>query len=181
MLSRHSAAATLLTLTAGFAAGCGPAPTEPAAPAGAAAPASSSHSLVFPLAAGTLALESPNGSLLATYTGEVSGIGDSQAALVAVLVTEGTGQYAGASGTLSGTGGGAFVGEGPFSLFLEGSLSTDRGRRTFRASLRGSSSVTCREGTVVVLQSGSGAAAGLGRVSARMRHDIAANAGCEDD
>lgn len=182
MFSRTSAAAILVTFTTGLASGCGQAsPLGPEASAAGAPGGVSSETIVFALAAGALTLESPNGSVRGTYTGEASGMGEAQSAGLAIVVTEGTGQFAGASGTLTGAGNGAFVDEGPFSITLRGSLQTDRGARQFRASMRGTSRLSCREGTIVVLQSGSGTATALGRVSADLQHDIAAGAGCEVD
>jgi len=180
MFSRTPAAGILLTLTVGLTAGCGQAsPIQPAAPSPSAADPAASPGIVFALDAGTLTLESPNGSLSGDFIGEATAVGNDVTAVTTVVVTGGTGQYAGAAGTLTGTGSGAFVGEGGFSLLLQGSILTGRGSRPFRASVRGTSALGCRDGTIVVLQSGSGTAAALGRISAQMRYDIASNAGCE--
>ena len=136
---------------------------------------------MFALEAGSLSLESPHGSLSGDFSGAATAAGNDVTAVTTVVVTGGTGQYAGASGTLTGTGSGAFVGEGGFSLLLQGSILTGRGSRPFRASVRGTSALSCRDGTVVVLQSGSGTATALGRISAQMRYDITSNADCQPE
>lgn len=79
----------------------------------------------FTLVNGIFTLTSPAGTVNGTYGGlvQVPVSGRSTAALT-LVVTGGSDMFAGATGTLVGTGGGAFVADGDFNLSVDGMVST---------------------------------------------------------
>jgi hypothetical protein len=81
--------------------------------------------VTFTLANGTFTFTSPNGSLKGTFGGLVAVPIEGRPKVGMTLqVTEGTSAFAGATGTLVGEGGGAFVTGGDFVLRLTGDVRT---------------------------------------------------------
>jgi len=165
------------------------APDRPAAAArpGAASPAWSPAAVAVhtgttevDLSGGTFTFAmSATDSISGTYTGKVA-ISSTKppAASLDMQVTGGTGLFAGAAGSLSGDGAGAFLAEGAFQLSVRGSLSTtaDPGVR-FRSYVEGSSSFRCVNNAINVLMQGTGTAQKIGAVTATLEHP-APGGGC---
>ena len=133
----------------GAAAIIGPTEMPPSSPAGTSASASvhakvrTSHN--FDLLEGTVRLTLADGSALwGTYHGAAGvPMGKPRASLEGT-VTGGTGLFAGAGGSLSGTGVGGFAGDGEFSVALRAAVATGDGESLdFRAALKGTSTSTC--------------------------------------
>jgi hypothetical protein len=123
---------------------------------------------------------SPVDSFGGDYTGlaSVSSSGRPTATLD-LNVSTGTGVFAGALGSLSGVGAGAFIGEGPFSLGLDGFISTTLDRR-FRVKLEvtGTSSASCSPPNIVLTLNGTGDAAKVGNVQTQFNHVVVGSANC---
>jgi hypothetical protein len=109
------------------------------------------------------------------YTGSVSTAGSPPfQASIEITVAGGGGQFAGASGSLQGTGSGAFAGEGPFELSLKGAISRP-GRSNdapFRVDFHGTSLVACVAGQIQVTMQGAAPGTKLGAVSFVLQHTV---------
>ena len=184
----NSLAAVLMTCIAATACSSGPAaPSAISGPASVSAgmtalePAASKGVVSFPMLGGIFTFTFSNGdSISGAYTGEASV--SNPGADVAVLnltVTGGTGAFAGASASLTGSGRGAFSGEGDFSLSVKGSLSTNAAPKalSFAAQIKGESVASCGEQRIALTLNGDGAAPKLGSVVATLRHEVG-NTGC---
>lgn len=180
MTNRVSVGA-LVCVVASFGAGCGGSSPIRPAPVTAevdGASVNAGSEIVFDLASGTMALVAGRGTIQGAYTGQVSGSGKDQRAQITVVVTGGAGQFSGASGTLVGVGSGAFVDEGAFSIVLVGTISSLEGSRHVRASVRGTSTISCLAETPVVSQEGTGAISGAGKTSGTLTHHVVSGAAC---
>lgn len=135
----------------------------------------------FDLTDGTFSLTTSDGyRLTGRYRGRavVPASGKDPTASLDLHVETGSGALAGASGTLRGEGKGAFTGEGPFWLSLDGKLSMPAGAASrFHAVVMGTSRVSCVNEHLVAVLPGSGSAARFGHVEQELQHQVG-NAGC---
>jgi hypothetical protein len=104
--------------------------------------------VTFSLTNGRFKLTSSRGELTGTYEGVVTAsTGDRSTVAMTLQVTEGSGELAGATGTLVGDGGGAFLIGGNFILTLKGEIRTSAAPRDSRvhATVTGTASLplTC--------------------------------------
>jgi hypothetical protein len=131
-----------------------------------------------------------NGSFtLTTADGEISGSYQGQASVSSsgrvttsldMNVTGGTQLFQGATGTITGDGtGAAFVGEGSFSIYLRGSVSTpgDSSGFRLRGKISGTSSLSCLNTIASVTLDGDGSFGKLGDGHATLTH-VVASLGC---
>ena len=136
----------------------------------------------FDLTNGTFTITSLDGDISGPYVGRVSVSssrrGRSDASL-SVQVTSGTGLFQGATGTLTGDGTGAFIGEGDFSLSLRGSIMTVADPKGLRVqgTISGTTSLSCIAPTLIATLSGDGSLTTIGTAHAVLTHQIG-NAGC---
>jgi hypothetical protein len=158
----------------------GPTEMPASSPAGASAPASvhakarTSHN--FELLEGTVRLTLADGSALwGTYHGAASipSSGKPRASLEGT-VTGGTGLFAGAGGSLSGTGVGGFAGVGEFSVALRAAVATGEGESLdVRAALSGTSTSTCSTTAPPRMALvGTGNAKGLASATGHLEHNL---------
>ena len=138
----------------------------------------SAAAVTFQLLNGTFHLVGQSGSIDGTYTGEAS-VGRIETSTIELLVTGGSGALSGAAGTLSGTGKGAFTGEGPFSLTVAGRLTTSSASALqLRVVVNGTSTLSCTaSGFISVTQNGTGSGPKVGSVTAAFQHQVS-NTGC---
>ena len=90
------------------------------------------------------------------------------------VITGGTGAFAGASGTFSGTGAGGFAGDGEFWVSLRGDV-TRSGRKPLdlRVTLKGLVASTCTtDAPARLFLDGTGSAKGLGAVVGHLEHNL---------
>jgi hypothetical protein len=130
---------------------------------------STTPGIITPLSSGTLTVTTRQGTLTGTYTGEERG---STGALTLQL-TGGTGEFAGAGGTLSGSGDGEFTGEGHFSLVLDGTFTTAAGSRKIRIGIRGTATIFCLDEVPILTLTGSGNVTGSGPSTVVATHQVA--------
>ena len=155
--------------------------SSPLSPGQGANPAStaarpSPPGVVFPLLGGTLTVTTKDGTLNGTYTGQAR----DSTGVFSLVITGGTGAFAGGSGTLSGAGEGGFIGEGRYSHVLTGELSTAAGSRKIRIRIRGTATVSCVNELPILTLAGSGQATRFGPITSTAMHQIG-NAGCNSD
>jgi len=114
-------------------------------------------------------------SIWGTYhgTATVPSVGQSRAMLEGE-VTGGTGMFAGATGSLDGTGVGGFVNDGEFSVKLYATASTANGQSLALAvTLNGISTSTCTTTAPPrVALDGTGKVKGLGSAAAHLEHNL---------
>ena len=152
-------------------------PSSPAATsASASVHAKARTSYHLNLLEGTVTLTFADGSALwGTYRGAASipSSGPPRASLDGI-VTGGTGLFAGAGGTLSGTGTGGFAGDGEFSVALRVAVSTSDGApMDVRATLKGTSTSTCTTTAPPRMAlDGTGSAKGLASATGHLEHDL---------
>ena len=137
------------------------------------------NDLDFPILAGSVVIESAKGDRLAgTYSGTTSvAIGGAQTSSLTLQVSDGSGPFSSASGTIAIQGVGSFADEGQFSLEGRGELTLAGGRRAAIVfSLRGVSTATCNLSTerIAITQTGTGTLSRAGRVTATLRHEVGA-------
>lgn len=148
-------------------------PTAPDSAGSAAAAQSRSGgdpTATYTLQGGTLNLSTAKGDTLSgdyAGTSEIRATGET--ATLTVTLTGGGGSLAGATGTLEGTGSGAFSTAGSVSLVLQGVITTQDGSSKVRISLKGRSETSCQT-PIRVNQFTEGAMSGAGRVSANLSH-----------
>jgi hypothetical protein len=132
--------------------------------------------VTFDLLNGSFNLTVGGDHLAGTYTGraEASRSGKADTASLDLQVASGTGAFQGANGTLRGNGKGAFSGEGPFELSLNGVLRTaaQRGASPFHATTAGTSSASCLNGRLLLTLQGTGFAVRSGHVDQQLRHEV---------
>jgi hypothetical protein len=138
-------------------------------------------SSTFALSNGSFTVTAPNGDYFGgNYTGVATVSSSSPIRATASLdlnVSTGTGAFAGAQGSVSGVGNGAFSGEGPFSLGLDGFISTTADRRFHvKVDVTGTSSASCTTPIILTLN-GTGVAAKVGNVQTAFAHQVG-NTGC---
>ena len=106
------------------------------------------------------------------YTGQASVGVPSSTARLELTVTGGQGRFAGASGSLQGTGNGSFTGEGAFEVSLKGFISRiERSNEMpFRATISGTSQLSCSAGQVQVTLQGEDPSTKLGPVAVVLQH-----------
>jgi len=167
-------------LVIGFAAaaGCGRtspvSPTPAAAPDAALSPSTSSQSMArrstgtaFPILNGTFQIANDSGDgIFGRYEGTaISSTGGVDRASLTLHIDGGTGQYAGASGTLDAVGVGAFTGEGTFTLYAKGDAIVNRKHVQLKIDLTGTSVVSCAASSqIAVTQTGTGSLKATGSV-----------------
>ena len=127
-----------------------------------------------PLVSGRFTIAVGTDALQGIYTGQASVADSSQSSTLDLTVTGGSGVFQGASGTLQGTGTGAFAGEGAFALFLKRFVSRP-GRSNdapFRASIGGMSQVSCVSGQIQVAMQGRDPSTKRGPASIALQHSV---------
>jgi hypothetical protein len=154
--------------------------TSPAVPGASAESAGTlaRESAMFTLVNGVFTLTTSAGILSGTYEGlvQVPASGRSTASL-SLLVTGGTSAFAGASGTLAGDGGGAFVSDGAFNLSMDGSVRTTAqpagSRLRFNISGTATLLFACSASNLRVSQlRGTGTVPNLGRSTMELQSEI---------
>jgi len=123
---------------------------------------------------------SPEDSFSGAYTGTASvSLSGRSTASLDLDVTGGTGVFKDAQGSLSGVGtGAAFIGEGSFSLGLDGFIATAADRRFHvKVDVTGTSSASCSPPSVDVTLNGAGDAFKVGSVQTVFRH-LVGNTNC---
>src|SRR5262249_33439483 len=100
---------------------------------------------------------------------------------LAMQVTSGTGDFQGATGTLTGDGSGHFIDEGAITLTLNGSVDTAATRKSFRRAGRisGKPALPGNEPTLSAVPQGDGSLGKIRAVHVLMTHLIV-NAGCSN-
>jgi hypothetical protein len=134
----------------------------------------------FNLSNGSFTVTASNGdSFGGVYTGLVSVSTTLRSTTSLDLnVTSGTGGFLGAQGSLSGTGTGAFTGEGAFYLGLDGFIATAADRRVHvKVDVTGTSSVSCSSQGLLVTLDEVGVALKLGNVQTAFTH-LVGHAAC---
>jgi hypothetical protein len=135
----------------------------------------------FPLLAGSFTIQNGDGDGIAgTYSGATEFVGGApQKTSLTLQVSNGSGTFAGAAGTLAVTGVGSFAGSGAFALDGSGEVRLAGGKRAVLVvSLRGNSVVSCNvSGHIAIGQTAAGVLARAGRVEARLSH-VVGNTGC---
>lgn len=130
----------------------------------------------FPLVAGSFTAVNADGdSLNGTYTGTARvAVSTSETAYITLRVSDGSGAFAGASGTMIIAGTGAFTGEGDFVLDGRGEVMLPGGRRALLVlSLRGTAAASCStSGRIAIAQSAEGTLTRAGRVTATLSHEV---------
>jgi hypothetical protein len=180
MTNRVSVGA-LVCVVASFGAGCersSPIRPAPVTAEADGASGTAAGEIVFHLDEGTMTLTAGKGTIQGVYAGHATGSGRDQRAQVTVVLTGGTGQFSDAFGNLVGVGTGAFAEEGDFSIVLVGTISTPEASRHVRASVRGTSTISCLGETPVVSQEGTGAISGTGKISGTLVHHVTSNFVC---
>lgn len=165
-----------------------PSQTSPAASTAAPAPLSGRTDAIitlkeapatFDLSGGTFGLTFANGQLSGIYSGQVdqaAGSGRVTSSLTLTVQT-GIGVFEGARGTLAGSGSGAFLEPGDFTLTLEGDLTTASDPISVKTRARGTTALSCSAPNVVVTLTGTGRLGKIGDFEATFSH-VAPNAGC---
>jgi hypothetical protein len=125
---------------------------------------------------GIVTITLADGSTLSgTYhgTNTIPSSGPARATLDGVL-TGGTGEFAGAKGTLSGTGTGGFSDDGPFSVALRAIGSTGNGvPLDVRASLKGTSTSACTTTAPPrMFLDGTGTAKSIASATGHLEHNL---------
>lgn len=137
---------------------------------------SSQDALSYPLLGGSVVIENAKGHRIAgTYSGTtVFATGGGQASSLTLQVSDGSGPFRSASGTIAIQGVGAFADEGKFSLEGRGELTLAGGRRAAVVfNLRGLSRATCGSSQrVAITQTADGTMARAGRVTATLTHEV---------
>jgi hypothetical protein len=193
----HSFAGSgLLVIGLAAAIGCGgssPAsPTMPAA-SGAQAAASASNRTsgqasmrpaadgeTFALAGTLFSISNGSGdSISGTYSGSaIFSANAPERAALTLQITAGTGTYAGAKGTVSASGTGAFADEGAFTLDARGDVVLEGGKHAqITVNLSGTSAASCATNQILITQTGTGTMARAGRVTASFAH-VVGSSGC---
>ena len=136
----------------------------------------SQDALSYPLLGGSVVIENAKGHRIAgTYSGTtVFATGGGQASSLTLQVSDGSGPFRSASGTIAIQGVGAFADEGKFSLEGRGELTLAGGRRAAIVfSLHGVSMATCGSSArVAITQTADGTMARAGRVTATLTHEV---------
>jgi len=143
-------------------------PMSPSRSDGAVALSTTSSTPGVALSSGTLTVTTRQGTLTGSYTGE----GNGPAGTFSVAITGGTGAFAGASGTLTGDGQGGFIGEGGFSLVLDGVVTTAAGSRKMKIIVKGTSTLSCVNQVPLLTLTGSAQVSGSGSSSAVLTHQV---------
>ncbi len=132
--------------------------------------------VVFPLVQGSFVIENGGGDGIAgTYTGSSTfGRDGRESSSLALQVTDGSGAFAGAIGSMVVTGQGAFAGEGTFALDGSGEVTFTGGRRAVLVlRMRGSSTAGCTTSNqIAISQTADGTLGRLGRVAATLSHAV---------
>ena len=130
----------------------------------------------FPLERGSLVIASSRGhQIVGSYVGTALLSGEQvQTSTLTVQISDGSGAFAGAAGTIVIQGTGAFADEGEFVLEGRGDLTVAGGRRkTLALSLRGLSRASCgNRDLIAISQSATGAMGHAGRVTATLTHEV---------
>jgi hypothetical protein len=175
-------------LSAGvLATGCSqPAPLQQSALAPAASVSQSRSpaarlAAVFPLVGGSFTVQNAGGDgITGTYAGTATfGSDERERSSLTLQVNGGSGAFAGATGSLTVTGQGAFSGEGTFVLDGSGEVRFADGRRAVLVlRVRGSSTAGCNASNQIqISQTAEGTLGRLGRVTATLTHAVE-NTGC---
>ena len=140
--------------------------------------------VTFPLLNGTFTVElRQNGSVIGSITGRYTGVASAtnSGRATASLEPQVRRRTGAASGLvdLEAAGTGAFLGEGEFtlSLRLKGNFPGQTNASNILVKISGTSEISCRDGTIVITQTGSGSSSRLGDLQVQLRHEIG-SAGC---
>ena len=138
--------------------------------------ATSQNALSFTLLAGSVVIENAKGDrIVGTYSGTtILATGGAQTSSLTLQVSDGSGPFRSASGTIAIEGVGAFADEGQFALEGRGELTLAGGRRAAVVfNLRGLSRATCSSSArVAITQTADGTMARAGRVTATLSHEV---------
>jgi hypothetical protein len=142
----------------------------------------------YDLRNGSFTLTTADGDISGDYTGHASvASSGSVTASLDLDVTSGTNKFQGATGHLKGDGTGAFVGEGSFSVSIQGSIVTTAIPVKFhvRGAVSGTSVASCAaEGISITLpgdgsyRKGGDSNGKLSDIKALLTHLVVGNAGC---
>ena len=134
-----------------------------------------------PLLAGSFEIANTSGdSIKGTYTGTVRfAPGAPERVSLTLVLTGGTGVFAGASGSIGASGLGAFASEGAFTLDIRGDALLEHGKHAqITANISGTSSLYCTAtAQIAVTQTGDGTMGRAGRVHGTFSHEVG-NADC---
>lgn len=140
-----------------------------------------SEAVVFPLLTGLFTIENGAGDRIAgTYTGSAQFTdGGLEKTSLTLQVSNGSGAFEGAVGTVEIKGTGSFADAGTFVLDGSGEVTLAEGKRAVVVlSLRGSSITSCHAtARIAITQTAEGTMARAGRVAARLSH-VVGNTGC---
>jgi hypothetical protein len=142
----------------------------------------SAEAQTFPLVSGSFTIGNGEGDeIVGTYTGTsvYGSTGASQTASVTLRISSGSGVFAGAIGSFTMSGVGAFADEGSFRLQGNGEVAFAGGKRaTISLNLRGRSVATCTTSEqIAISQNAVGAIGRAGLVTAILHHEVR-NTGC---
>ena len=129
----------------------------------------------FPLLRGSLVVTNSRGDrIVGRYSGTALISGARQTSTLTLQVSNGSGAFGGAAGTIAIQGVGAFAGEGEFVLEGRGELTDAGGRRKpLVLSLRGVSQATCSSSDLIaIIQTADGVMGHAGRVTATLTHEV---------
>ena len=137
----------------------------------------SQDALSFLLLAGSVVIENAKGHQIAgTYSGTtVVATDGTKTSSLTLEVSDGSGPFRSASGTIAIQGVGAFADEGKFSLEGRGELTLAGGRQAAVVfNLRGVTMATCNISSqrIAITQTADGTMARAGRVTATLRHEV---------
>jgi len=142
--------------------------------------------ITYTLANGTFTFTTARGELTGTYTGFVTEPTSGRpTATMTLTVTGGSNAFAGAMGTLTGDGKGAFLTSGRFALSLEGVVRTSAvpAGSTFHTTVVGTATLadTCTANHHIISRlRGEGTISNLGRVRVELESEIV-ETGCFED
>jgi hypothetical protein len=140
----------------------------------------SSAGATFPLVAGSFSIENEKGDRIAgSYSGTaIYPDGTTQESTLTLQISDGSGAFARAGGTIAMRGAGAFADEGDFLLEGRGEVSVGGKRTVLNLSLRGVSTIGCSTSDrIAIFQTAAGSMSHAGRVKATLSHEIE-NTGC---
>lgn len=157
-----------------------PPATVAASSLSAARTADSTHELL----SGSFTLTFENGDYLAgTYEGlaSISNPGPDTATLE-FTITDGSGRFEGAEGTLTGEGRGAYSGEGEFRLAVRGTISTTQEPDgvDIHTNISGDATLSCESLIIVARLGGDGNVPRFGSATAELTHEVGGTS-CEDE
>ncbi len=139
------------------------------------------RSNTFELIDGTFTIAfADGGSLVGTYTGTaISNLLGQTSAKLALQVTGGTGEFTDAAGELRGSGRGAFIAEGGFSLTVHGKVRVpgERHPTNVRVNARGTTTLSCSPARLIAVTLQGEGIGKRGAVTVLLKSEVT-NTGC---